>query len=133
MCLTNQLKDLRTIDSNRIALGQVPLYLVAQYTYGTSSDLKAFDGGPLSFALPVTGKRNSLITLAASADSLRFVVNASPGKISSKLMMIQEEPVSPSLGSLILTATENLATLAMYYICYVISYSFCLACTSFGL
>eukprot|EP00877_Chromochloris_zofingiensis_P011445 jgi/Chrzof1/6554/Cz19g00260.t1 len=82
VCLTNQLKDLRTIDSNRIALGQVPLYLVAQYTYGTSSDLKAFDGGPLSFALPVTGKRNSLITLAASADSLRFVVNASPGKIS---------------------------------------------------
>jgi hypothetical protein len=31
----------------------VPQYLVSRYTYGLASELKAFTGGPLSFALPV--------------------------------------------------------------------------------
>jgi hypothetical protein len=38
-------------------------------------------GGPLSFALPVAGIRASLVQLEAEADSMRFVVNTSPGKI----------------------------------------------------
>jgi hypothetical protein len=38
-------------------------------------------GGPLSFALPVAGMRASLVQLEAEADSMRFVVNTSPGKI----------------------------------------------------
>lgn len=54
VCLSNQLKDILTADQARIAQGKVPLYLVSQYTYGLSSQLKTFSGGPLAFALPVT-------------------------------------------------------------------------------
>lgn len=51
---------------------------------GTTSSLRSFRAGPLSFALPQTGqKRSSIVTLEAAADSLRLVTNASPGKINS--------------------------------------------------
>jgi hypothetical protein len=36
-------------------------------------------------ALPVAGQGNSVVTLSAAADSLRFVVNACPGKIAGEL------------------------------------------------
>jgi hypothetical protein len=42
-------------------------------------------GGPLSFVLPVAGIRSSIVQLEAEADSMRFVVNTSPGKILGEL------------------------------------------------
>jgi hypothetical protein len=49
-------------------------------------------GGPLSFALPVSGIRSSLAQLEAQADSMRFVVNSSPGKIlGERLMTISQQ------------------------------------------
>ncbi len=68
----------------RVATGKAPLYMVSQYAYGMSSSLRAFGGGPLSFALPVTAKRSSVVTLEAVADSMRLVVNSSPGNISGQ-------------------------------------------------
>lgn len=43
-------------------------------------------GGPLSYALPASGIRSSLVQLEAEADSLTFVVNSSPGKILGEHM-----------------------------------------------
>lgn len=54
VCLSGQLRDILEADRVRIAQGKTPLYLVSQYTYGLSSELKAFRAGALSFALPVT-------------------------------------------------------------------------------
>jgi hypothetical protein len=45
-------------------------------------------GGPLSFALPVSGIRSSLVQLEAQADSMRFVVNTSPGKILGERLAV---------------------------------------------
>lgn len=81
VCLSNQLKDILEADQARIASGRVPLYLVSQYTHGLASELKAFTGGMLSFALPVSGIRSSLVLLEAAADSISFVTNTSPGRI----------------------------------------------------
>eukprot|EP00879_Flechtneria_rotunda_P030746 GHRR01033419.1.p1 GENE.GHRR01033419.1~~GHRR01033419.1.p1 ORF type:complete len:158 (+),score=40.91 GHRR01033419.1:1102-1575(+) len=85
VCLFNQLRDILQADQARIAAGRVPLYLVSQYTYGLESQLKAFTGGPLSFVLPVTGIRSSLVLLEAQADSISFITNVSPGRIIGEL------------------------------------------------
>lgn len=51
---------------------------------GLSSNLRAFAGGPLSFALPLVGqRRSSLVTLEVPASSLRLITNTSPGRITS--------------------------------------------------
>lgn len=69
-------------ERERIKNGKVPLFLVSQFTSGLDSQLRSFGrSGPLAFALPVAGVRPSLVLLEASADSLRLVVNASPGRI----------------------------------------------------
>ncbi|KAF6259714.1 dihydrouridine synthase-domain-containing protein [Scenedesmus sp. NREL 46B-D3] len=81
VCLTNQLRDILEAERARIASGRAPLYLVSQYTHGLNSSMRTFAGGPLSFALPVSGIRSSLVQLEAEADSMRFVVNTSPGSI----------------------------------------------------
>ncbi|KAF8065442.1 HAP2 [Scenedesmus sp. PABB004] len=81
VCLGGQLKDLLAADVARVAAGRVPLYLVSQFTHGLAAGLRAAPGGPLSFALPLAGVRASLVQLEAEADSLRFVVAASPCKI----------------------------------------------------
>ncbi|WIA16742.1 hypothetical protein OEZ85_013396 [Tetradesmus obliquus] len=81
VCLSNQLKDILEADFARIRSGKAPLYLVSQYSYGLNSSMRAFAGGPLLFALPVTGIRSSLVQLEATADEMRFIVNTSPGKI----------------------------------------------------
>eukprot|EP00775_Hariotina_reticulata_P002496 gene2496-2799_t len=86
VCLSNQLRDVLEADQARVAAGKVPLYLVTQYTNGLDSQLRAFTGGPLSFALPLNGIRASVVLLEASADSIKFVTNTSPGKIAAARM-----------------------------------------------
>ncbi|MEW5316239.1 MAG: hypothetical protein WDW38_007620 [Sanguina aurantia] len=76
VCLASQLKDLYAADLRRVAAGKVPLYLTTQYTQGALSELKAFNGGPLSFVLPVTSQSNSIVLLSTTADHLALVTNA---------------------------------------------------------
>ncbi|GAX84272.1 hypothetical protein CEUSTIGMA_g11695.t1 [Chlamydomonas eustigma] len=82
-CLSNQLKDLQQSDIARVQAGLVPLYMVAQFTDGDSSELQSFNSGPLSFALPVASTSTSLLVISVVADHVVFVENSSPGKINA--------------------------------------------------
>ncbi|GFH27554.1 generative cell specific-1 [Haematococcus lacustris] len=85
-CLGGQIKDLMAADALRISRGRVPLNLLTRYTYGANSTFRSFNGGPLSFALPVTSQSTSLLLLSVSADAVRLVTNSAPGAITGTLM-----------------------------------------------
>lgn len=84
-CLANQLRDLHQADRARVAAGQAPQYLAAQY--GVGSIRAALPGAPQPgsrrLAFPVTQLRNTVVQLTLSADSVRFVVNVAPGYIAA--------------------------------------------------
>lgn len=82
-CLSNQLKDLLAGDRQRAASGTTPLYTLAQYTYGAASSV-AFAPGSFSLDLPLPYSGASLVRLELAADSLTFVVNSAPGRISGE-------------------------------------------------
>ncbi|GBF95275.1 hypothetical protein Rsub_08306 [Raphidocelis subcapitata] len=82
-CLRGQLADLYEEDLARIRAGVTPLYSVRQFSYGTGSSLARAPGsGDIALALPVSSRRSSLITIEVAADSMRFVTNAAPGRIT---------------------------------------------------
>lgn len=41
----------------------------------------------MSFALPITGIRSSVVQLEAVADNIKMIVNVSPGKILGELVL----------------------------------------------
>jgi hypothetical protein len=45
-------------------------------------ELRAPGSGDLAFALPVDSRRSSVVTIEVAADAMRFVTNASPGRIT---------------------------------------------------
>ncbi|GMH43713.1 hypothetical protein BSKO_11635 [Bryopsis sp. KO-2023] len=84
-CLSNQLLDRYEKDLNRTRDGLTPLHLLGRYT-GQPAIGKApstAGSGALILQFPITQIRNSIVTLSVQADSLRFVINASPGEILS--------------------------------------------------
>lgn len=43
---------------------------------------RAPGSGEIAFALPVTSRRSSLITVEVAADAMRFITNSSPGRLT---------------------------------------------------
>lgn len=84
-CLRNQLRDLHLADRARVASGQAPHYFASYYGVGSIRD--ALRGAPQPgskrLAFPVTQLRNTVVQLTLNADSVRFVVNVSPGFIAA--------------------------------------------------
>jgi len=86
-CLSNQLQDIADADAVAMAAGNMPRSNVAALQAGAPS-LRDAQPGAMSpekkrLALPTTQLRNSIVTLSLNADSIRFVINYSPGRIIS--------------------------------------------------
>ena len=86
-CLSNQLQDIVDADAVAMAAGNTPRSNVAALQAGAPS-LRDAQPGAMSpdkkrLALPTTQLRNSIVVLSLNADSVRFVVNYSPGRIIS--------------------------------------------------
>jgi Male gamete fusion factor len=86
-CLGNQLFDLKQADDKRVAQGMAPRYSVSRYLNGGTNTVRINASQALNrvqLELPVDQISTSLMTLEVAADSLRFVVNASPGKARAR-------------------------------------------------
>lgn len=67
-------------------MGQLPQYLVSRYLHGGVNTLRVNGSAEVSaqrvqLELPVDQITTSLVTLEVVADSLKFIVNSSPGKV----------------------------------------------------
>ena len=86
-CLSNQLQDMVDADAAAMAAGNAPRNNVAALQVGAAALHDALPGASSPdkkrLALPATQLRNSIVTLTLNADSVRFVVNYSPGRIIS--------------------------------------------------
>ncbi len=86
-CLSNQLQDIVDTDAVAMADGRVPRHNVAGLDAGAPELHDALPGAPSAdkkrLALPARQLRNSIVVLTLNADSVRFVVNFSPGRILS--------------------------------------------------
>jgi hypothetical protein len=86
-CLSNQLQDIVDADAVAMAAGNMPRSNVAALQAGAASLRDAQPGAMTPdkkrLALPTTQLRNSIVVLSLNADSVRFVVNFSPGRIIS--------------------------------------------------
>ena len=79
-CLNNQIGQLVAADESRVKQGKDPLYFVARYFQGGKNTIKP-GSGRFSLQLPVAQILSSIVVLDVAADSIRFTVNAVPGKV----------------------------------------------------
>ena len=83
-CLGSQIGQLAAADDARMKQGLDPLYYVARYLpKGANNTIRAA-GGQYSLALPVMQIQSSIVTVEVAADSVRFTVNAAPGKVRTE-------------------------------------------------
>jgi hypothetical protein len=86
-CLANQLQDIVDADAVAMTAGNQPRANLAALGAGVPELHDAQPGAMSSekkrLALPATQLRNSIVVLTLNADSVRFVVNFSPGRIIS--------------------------------------------------
>ena len=125
-CLANQLTDIVNADAARMAAGNVPVQNLAALAVGQPQLHNALPGAPSPtlkrLALPSSQLRNSIVVLTLSADSIRFVVNYSPGRIvSASLVNFQGNATSSFValsgnGLLSATIVNNGTIAASYYL-----------------
>lgn len=121
-CLNNQLRDFLLADRARVASGQAPLYLASLYGAGSIRDPlpRAPQPGSKRLAFPITQLRNTVVQLTLSADSIRFVVNVSPGFIAAARLVDFSGRNASSFTALsgngrVLVAVTNNGTLSAGY------------------
>ena len=128
-CLSNQLQDIVDADAAAMAAGNAPRKNVAALQAGAAALHDALPGASSPdkkrLALPATQLRNSIVTLTLNADSVRFVVNFSPGRIiSAQLVDFNGRTVGGFValsgnGRLAATIVNNGTIDASYYLSVV--------------